>query len=250
MRSEHLGAAMRHINQLFGEGTLAGLPDAHLLHAYIAHRDEVAFKALVQRHGPMVVAVCRGVLNDPNDADDAFQATFLLLARKAGSLWVNDSLGGWLHRVAWRIALQMRTDTARRRDQEIRAGELASARTSSTSPWDDAHLALHQEIDRLPERYRKPIVLCYLEDMTYQQAANHLCWSEATTQGRLARGRNLLRRRLTRRRGDPGRCHPRRRGQAHDGLGGIGRDDPGHGPIRTSFQPGKGRHGRDHHGLG
>ncbi len=193
------GAAMRQIHLLFGEGTLAGLPDAQILERYVTQRDELAFTALVQRHGPMVLAVCRGVLEDPNDADDAFQASFLLLARKAKSLWVNDSLGGWLHRVASRIAFQMKSDMTRRRDQERRAAEKAGVRRAAGKPEDDTARVLHQEIDRLPERYRKPIVLCYLEHMTYQQAASHLRWSESTTQGRLARARSLLRARLARR---------------------------------------------------
>ncbi len=113
-------AAPRPIDRLFGEGTLAGLSDARLLERYAVHRDELAFEALVRRHGSMVLGVCRRVLADPNDADDAFQAAFLLLARKARSIWVDGSIGGWLHRVAWRIALQVRSDAARRRDQERR----------------------------------------------------------------------------------------------------------------------------------
>ncbi len=199
MASARHGAALRHIHRLFGEGTLAGLPDARLLEQYVSHRDELAFQALVQRHGAMVMAVCRGVLDDPNDADDAFQAAFLLLARKARSIWIDGSIGGWLHRVAWRIALQVKTDAARQRSQERRAAELAGTRETSAPPWDDTGAVLHQEIERLPERYRKPIVLCYLEDMTYQQAASYLRWSEGTTRGRLARGKELLRHRLTRR---------------------------------------------------
>ena len=147
----------------------------------------------------MVRAVCLGLVDDPNDADDAFQAAFLLLARKAERLWVNDSLGGWLHRVACRIALQLRSDAARRRVQERRAGDLAVSPTDSRAIWDDVSTVLHQEIDRLPERYRKPIVLCYLEEMTYQQAATHLRWSEGTTRGRLARAREILRVRLNQR---------------------------------------------------
>ena len=199
MARAHLGNALRQINLLFGTGTLAGLSDAQLLDRHVSHGDELAFEALVQRHGPMVLAVCRGVLNDSNDADDAFQAVFLLLARKARSLWIHDSLGGWLHRVACRIAVQAKADTACRRRQERRAAELAAASGTSDAPWNDTHVVLHEEIDRLPERYREPIVLCYLEHMTYEQAARHLRWSEATTQGRLARARALLRRRLTRR---------------------------------------------------
>ena len=199
MASEYLGAAVRQIHRLFDEGTLAGLTDARLLRRYASHRDEQAFEALVQRHGRMVMAVCRGILVDPNDADDAIQATFLLLARKSGSPWVNDSVGGWLHRVAFRIALQAKGDAARRRDRERRASEMTSARNAAGEVWDDLHAVIHQEIDRLPDRYRKPIVLCYLEDMTYQQAASQLRWSEGTTRGRLARGRELLKARLTRR---------------------------------------------------
>ncbi len=199
MASVRLGAAMRQIHLLFGEGTLAGLADAQILERYVAQRDELSFTALVQRHGPMVLAVCRSVLDDPNDADDAFQATFLLLARKAKSLWVNDSLGGWLHRVASRIAIQMKSDAVRRRDQERRAAEKMGMARTSDPLENDTFRVLHQEIDRLPERYRKPIILCYLERMTYQQAANHLRWSEGTVQGRLTRGRSLLRARLARR---------------------------------------------------
>jgi RNA polymerase sigma factor (sigma-70 family) len=199
MGSVPVRAALRQIQRLFGEGTLAGLSDARLLARYSSERDEMAFETLVERHGRMVMAVCRGVVDDANDADDAFQAAFLLLARKSGSLWVSDSVGGWLHRVAYRIALQVKSDAARRRRQERRAAERTDTTFHPGPPWDDLHAVLHQEIDRLPERYRKPIVLCYLEEMTYQQAASALRWSEGTTRGRLARGRDVLRVRLNRR---------------------------------------------------
>ncbi len=189
MRRVQLRSVLRHIHRLFGDGTLAGMPDARLLERYAADRDETAFEALVQRHGPMVSAVCHGVLDDRNDADDAFQATFLLLARKAGTIWVRDSVGGWLHRVAWRIALQVKSDAARRRQQERRAAEASVGRSQHNRPWDDTRAVIHQEIDSLPERYRQPIVLCYLEEMTYEQAAGRLRWSEATTRGRLRAAR-------------------------------------------------------------
>jgi DNA-directed RNA polymerase specialized sigma24 family protein len=113
-----LSDALGQVHRLFGEGTLSGLTDAQLLDRHVSHGDELAFKALVQRHGPMVLAVCRGVLNDANDA---IQAVFLLLARKARSLWINDSLGGWLHRVSWRIALRVTADTVRRRREVLGA---------------------------------------------------------------------------------------------------------------------------------
>jgi RNA polymerase sigma factor (sigma-70 family) len=199
MKNEKIGAALHHIHSLFGEGTLAGLPDARLLERYSAQRDESAFAVLVQRHGPMVMGVCRGMLDDSNDADDAFQATFLLLARKSSTLWVDDSIGGWLHRVACRIALQVKADQVRRREQERRAAALATARACATSPYDDTSAVIHQEIDRLPAQYRKPIVLCYLEEMSYEQAAGHLRWTAGTTRGRLARARDLLKKRLTQR---------------------------------------------------
>ena len=199
MAGVHLGAALGQIHRLFDEGTLAGLPDARLLERYASERDELAFETLVKRHGRMVMTVCRGVVDDPNDADDAFQAAFLLLARKAGALWVHDSLGGWLHRVACRIALRVRSDAARRREMERRRGERTGWWYLAAEPRADIHTVLHQEIDRLPERFRKPIVLCYLEEMTYQQAANHLRLSEGTTRGRLARARDMLRARLNER---------------------------------------------------
>ena len=199
MAGVHLGSALGQIHRLFDEGTLAGLPDARLLERYASDRDELAFETLVKRHGRMVMAVCRGVVDDPNDADDAFQAAFLLLARKAGALWVQDSLGGWLHRVACRIALRVRSDAARRREVERRRGERTGWWYFAAEPCADIHTVLHQEIDRLPERFRKPIVLCYLEEMTYQQAAIHLRLSEGTTRGRLARARDMLRARLNER---------------------------------------------------
>jgi RNA polymerase sigma factor (sigma-70 family) len=199
MASLRRDAALRQIDRLFGEGTLGGLSDARLLERYLAERDELAFEALVRRHGSMVLGVCRRVLDDPNDADDAFQAAFLLLARKARSIRDEHSVGGWLHRVAWRIALQIRSDAARRRDREHRAAAHAGGPIASGPRHDDTVAVIHQEIDRLPDRYRRPVVLCYLEDMTYQQAADQLRWSEAMTRGRLARARDLLRARLTRR---------------------------------------------------
>src|SRR3954447_14949916 len=103
-------AVLQQIDRLFGVGTVAGLSDAQLLARFLDRRDEAAFVALVARHGPMVLAVCRGVLRDPHDAEDAFQATFLILVRKARSLWVGASLDGWLHRVAHRVALQAVAD--------------------------------------------------------------------------------------------------------------------------------------------
>ena len=112
---EQLGAALRQIRRLFGEGTVAGLADAQLLERFVARRDEQAFVALLAAHGPMVMAVCRRVLSDSNDVEDAFQATFLVLVRRARSVRAEESLGGWLHRVAHRVAVEASRNAVRRR---------------------------------------------------------------------------------------------------------------------------------------
>ena len=128
------GMAFKDIDRLFSKGTATGLTDKQLLGHYVSHRDETAFAVLVARHGPMVMAVCRGVFADPNDVEDAFQATFLILIRKAGSIWVDDSLGGWLHRVASRVALQASADASRRRAVERKAGTAVSRPRSPQRP--------------------------------------------------------------------------------------------------------------------
>jgi RNA polymerase sigma factor (sigma-70 family) len=194
------GTALRQIHCLFNEGTVAGLSDAQLLERFASRRDGVAFEAMVHRHGPMVLAVCRGILKDPNDAQDAFQATFLVLVRKAGSLWaVKGSLGSWLYRVAHRIAIQANAGAARRREVERRAGEMADPSSADRGAGSDILPALHEEIGRLPEKYRSPIVLCHLEQMTHEEAARHLGWTVGMVRGRVAKARELLRARLSRR---------------------------------------------------
>src|ERR1017187_289253 len=110
MAREQLGDAIRQIQRLFSEGTVSGLSDASLLRQFVSSRDEEAFAALVARHGPMLLSVCRSVLREPRDAEDAFQATFLVLVRRAPSLWIDESLGGWLHRVAYRVAIRANAD--------------------------------------------------------------------------------------------------------------------------------------------
>jgi len=185
------------IQHLYDAGTCTGLSDARLLERFVSRREEAAFAALVARHGAMVLNTCQVVLKDPNAADDAFQATFVLLFRKAGSIRECDALGGWLHRVAYRAALQARSDAARRRDVEKTA--CARRRAAATPAADDLAAALHDEIERLPERFRLPVVLCDLEGMTRDQAADLLRSTEGAVRGRLAKGRKLLRHRLTRR---------------------------------------------------
>ena len=195
------GIALRHLNTLFSVGMIGGLTDAQLLERFTSHRDEtaeLAFRALVERHGPMVLRVCRAVLRDADDADDAFQATFLVLVRRAGLLWVHDSLGPWLQQVAYRTASCARLAAARRRKHERHAAELR-ARAPDEVQHDDVDEVVHEEVGRLPERYRDAVVLCLLEGLTPEQAAGHLKCPVGTVHSRLARGREQLRGRLTRR---------------------------------------------------
>jgi RNA polymerase sigma factor (sigma-70 family) len=201
MARGRLGGALRDVQALFRAGTAGGLTDARLLEDIRDRGGEArerAFAALVERHGPMVLRACRSILRDEHAAEDAFQATFLVLARKAGPLRVRDSLAPWLHAVAVRVARCARGAAARRARHERRAAGRAVG--SARDPIaDDVGRILHEEIDRLPERYRAPIVLCLLEGLTREQAADRLGWPTGTLQSRLARGRERLRDRLIRR---------------------------------------------------
>ena len=155
---ETLGAALRQIRRLFADGTVTGLSDTQLLKRFVSGHDAAAFEALVARHGSMVLSVCRGILNDPNDAEDAFQATFLILINKSGSFGGHVALGPWLHRVAIRVAIRANRAAARRRMCERQAGEMALTNAiSGRTPLDEPSLALHEEIARLPENLREPL---------------------------------------------------------------------------------------------
>jgi RNA polymerase sigma factor (sigma-70 family) len=190
---------VRHLQTLFELGTTGELTDGQLLERF-ATRDgeaaEMAFAALVERHGPMVLRTCRSVLHDPHAAEDAFQATFLVLVQKARGLWVRDSLGPWLHQVACRVSSCARAEAARRRRIESRARP-PEARSAIEAGPDDLGGVLHEELGRLPEKYRAAVVLCCLEGLTVDQAARRLGWPLGTVQSRLARGRQRLRERLT-----------------------------------------------------
>ena len=196
------GMALRQIRALFNLGVIGERTDGQLLERFATdggEAAELAFAALVERHGPMVLRICRGVLRDPNDVEDAFQATFLVLVRRARSLWVEDSLGPWLHRVARRVAMRARANAARRRDRERRAAEARPAMAPDADRDDGLMALLHEEIDRLPERCRVPLVLCDVQGMTHEQAARHLGWPIGTVKSRLMSGRERLRARLRRR---------------------------------------------------
>lgn len=195
------GASRLYLKTLFEEGTAAALTDGQLLERFATGQGEAAeraFAILVERHGSMVLRACRGILRDDHEAMDAFQATFLVLVRKGHSLWVRDSLGPWLHRVACRAAKRATADAGRRRALEQRVAEALRDRASGKDR-DDLAAAVHEEVDRLPERYRVPIVLCDLEGRTCEEAARHLGCPIGTIGSRLARGRDRLRGRLVHR---------------------------------------------------
>lgn len=237
------GVAFRNVGMLFDKGVIGGLSDRQLLERF-EQRDtggsELAFASLVRRHGPMVLRVCRWVLRDPNDIDDAFQATFLVLVRRAGSLRVRDSLAPWLYQVARRTAACMRSTAARRRRHEAAASQTAHIAGDEAQP-DDLAETLDHEVTRLPDRYRIVIELCLIEGLTHRQAAEHLGWPVGTVESRLARAKDRLRDRLNRRGMAPsammlarglgqwgrratsraGRCHGPCRGAVPGGWGGC-----------------------------
>ncbi len=190
--------AARQVRALCDAGSPASLGDADLLERFASgpgDRSELAFAALVGRHGPMVLQACRAILRDPHEAEDAFQSTFLLLARRGATLWVRDSIAPWLHAVACRTAAGIRAARGRRRNLERRAAGLRVGPGSASAP-DDRAAALHEEIDRLPDRLKGAVVLCYLQGLTHDQAASHLGCPVGTVRSRLARGRDRLRSRL------------------------------------------------------
>jgi RNA polymerase sigma factor (sigma-70 family) len=168
--------------------------DGQLLERFLQQRDQDAFAGLVQRHGPMVLGVCRRVLAHSQDAEDAFQATFLVLVRKGGGVWPRDRVGRWLYGVAYRTALEARTTRARRRVKEAQAP--VPAAENEDAARQELRGELDQQLSRLPEKYRLPVLLCDLQGKTQQEAARQLGWPEGTVSGRLFRARQLLAERL------------------------------------------------------
>jgi RNA polymerase sigma factor (sigma-70 family) len=194
---------LRQIDRLFQDGTITGLDEGQLLERFATGRDESALAALVERHGPMVLGVCRRLLANPRDVEDAFQATFLILVRKARALRDRHRLGPWLHGVAHRVASRARADTARRRVLEQR-GARAEFEATVHAPdrlaaQAELSAVVDEEIARLSAAHRAAVVLCDLEGQTQHEAARVLGWSEGALRGRLARARQKLRDRLLRR---------------------------------------------------
>jgi RNA polymerase sigma factor (sigma-70 family) len=201
MGNATVGVPGQQLEALWASGTLIGLSDAQLLARFSEARDtrgEAAFRELIDRHAAMVMGVCRHILRSPHDADDAFQATFLVLVKKARSIRVHESLGPWLHGVAYRTALRARAQTARYRQADSEPADAGSTQGEHVFQLD-ARPVLHEELGRLPDKYRAPIVLCHLEGKSHEEAARLLDWPVGTVSGRLSRGRQLLKSRLQRR---------------------------------------------------
>jgi RNA polymerase sigma factor (sigma-70 family) len=172
--------------------------ESELLEAFVVHRNEAAFEALVRRHGPMVLSVCRRVLQNHHDAEDAFQATFLVLARKAASIKPRHMVGNWLYGVAYRTALEARTVRHKRLTRQKPLSEIPEPAAPQPAEDKDLQVALDEELHRLPDHYRAVIVLCDLEGKTQKEAARQLACPPGTVACRLARGRSLLAKRLAR----------------------------------------------------
>lgn len=189
---------LRHLHQVFGSPE-DNLSDRQLLERFALGQEEHAFTVLVRRHGPLVLGVCRRILGQAEDAEDAFQATFLVLARKAGRVRWRESASNWLYEVAHRVALKAKTERTRRLMQEREAMNVPKPLPVPESACRELCSVLDEELKRLPERFRAPFLLCYLEGQTQDQAARNLGWSLRTLKRRLEQGRELLRGRLTRR---------------------------------------------------
>jgi RNA polymerase sigma factor (sigma-70 family) len=193
-----MSTVVQHLRQAMLRCDWAGLDDGELLEHYRRHGNEDAFAALMRRHGPMVLGVCRRILRHPEDAEDAFQATFLVLIRKADAIVPCTMVGNWLYGVAYRIARKGQALAARRRRRERQVDQLPEAVLPLSESTHDLRPLLDRELCRLPEKYRAPVVLCDLEGKTRKEAANQLGWPLGTVSGRLVRARTLLARRLAR----------------------------------------------------
>jgi RNA polymerase sigma factor (sigma-70 family) len=199
MNTGFVGPIRRFLRTLVGSAPGADASDEQLLRAFADGHDAAAFKALLQKHGPMVLGVCRRVLGHEQDAEDSFQATFLVLARKAAAGFRPQLLAGWLYGVACRTAQKARGQAAKRRVKERQAARMPTVEPESEALWADVRPVLDEEINGLPEKYRVPFVLCYLQGKTNEQAAELLGCPKGTILSRLAWARERLRARLVRR---------------------------------------------------
>ncbi len=201
VKNSGMHAAIRELGTLFEEGAVGTLSDGQLLDRFVERRDASAFEAIVERYGPLVWGVCRRVLRHHHDAEDAFQATFLVLARKAASVMLREKLGNWLYGVALQTAMKARATRAKRRVRERPACEMTESEAVPDEHADEHERLsrLDREVARLPEKYRLPVILCELEGKTHRQTAEQLGWPVGTVSGRLSRARAMLASRLSRR---------------------------------------------------
>jgi RNA polymerase sigma factor (sigma-70 family) len=199
MATSQMSEAIQHLRRAVLPRDGVGLTDGQLLAAYLSGRDEAALAALVRRHGPMVWGVCRRVLRNWHDAEDAFQATFLVLVRKAASLASPELLANWLYGVAYQTALKARATTAKRKTRERQVTQMPESAVTEQDLWDDLLPLFDQELSRLPDKYRAVIVLCDLQGKTRKDAAQQLGCPEGTVAGWLARARAMLAKRLAQR---------------------------------------------------
>ena len=197
MASTALTDLLAYLRRVHGAHAARDLTDGQLLQRFIAEREDAAFTALVRRHGPMVMGVCNRVLGDAHAAEDSFQATFLVLARRAASIRKRVTLGSWLYGVAQRIALRAKGQTTARRLRETQVQLMPRSAPLDDVTWQELREVLDEEIGRLPEKYRAPIVLCYMQGMTHEQAAQMIGCPKRTLTSRLERGREMLRQQLT-----------------------------------------------------
>jgi RNA polymerase sigma factor (sigma-70 family) len=191
MASGQLSDVVRHLRRAALRQDGGTMTDGQLLECFLARRDEDAFEALLRRHGPMVLGVCRRVLRNTHDAEDAFQATFLIFVRKATAIRERESVASWLHRAAFRAALE--ADAARRRSRERQVYAMPEPEAVvEPDVWSDMRPLLDQELDQLPDKYREAIVLCDLQGKTRKEAARQLGVPEGTLSGRLTTARRML----------------------------------------------------------
>jgi RNA polymerase sigma factor (sigma-70 family) len=200
MATASLGGFLLRLRKAMAAGTLSSLSDRQLIERFLGSHEEASFQAILERHGPMVLRVCRRVLSDEQDMEDAFQATFLVLSREARVIHKHESLASWLHGVAYRVALDARKSIDRRRKHESRAAVCTcTAELTDDIGWKELRSVLDAELVKLPERLKAPLVLCYLQGLTQDEAAAQLGQTKSTFRRNLERGRELLGGRLNRR---------------------------------------------------